>query len=57
MSNELRTENNHTIVHPGYGKGIVLAVEKSEEGYWVTVDFEGVGKRRMLSYVDPRKLP
>lgn len=56
MSNEFKEENKYTIVHPRYGEGIVLAVEKSEEGYWVTVEFEKIGEKKLLSLVDPREL-
>lgn len=54
MSNEFKEEKEHIIVHPKYGRGAVLYVEKSEEGYWVTIDFEDTGKKRILSFVDPR---
>ena len=43
------------ITHPEYGTGTILKVEKTEEGYWVTVDFDEVGDKKLLSFVDPTK--
>ena len=43
------------ITHPKYGTGTILKVEKAEEGYWVTVDFDEVGEKKLLSFVDPTK--
>ena len=53
MSNE-KNENNR-ITHPEYGTGTILKVEKTEEGYWVTVDFDKIGEKKLLSFVDPTK--
>ena len=44
---------NKCITHPEYGIGTLMKVEKTEEGYWVTVEFEEVGEKRLLSFVDP----
>ena len=41
------------IVHPTYGSGIIKAVEKSDDGYWITVEFEGIGEKKLLSLADP----
>ena len=43
------------ITHPEYGTGTILKVEKTEEGYWVTVYFDEVGDKKLLSFVDPTK--
>ena len=32
-----------------------LRLKETEEGYWVTVDFDEVGEKRLLSFVDPTK--
>lgn len=53
MSNE-KNENNR-ITHPKYGTGTILKVEKAEDGYWVTVDFDEVGEKKLLSFVDLTK--
>ena len=53
MSNE-KKENNR-ITHTEYGTGTIRKVEKTEEGYWVTVDFDEVGEKKLLSFVDPTK--
>ena len=50
----MNTENKR-ITHPEYGTGTILKVEKTEEGYWVTVDFDEVGEKKLLSFVDPTK--
>lgn len=44
---------NHTINHPNYGKGVIKEVTESEEGYWTTIEFESVGRKTLLSFVDP----
>lgn len=41
------------IKHPEYGTGIIKHVIKKEEGYWVTVDFEDVGEKQLLSLINP----
>ena len=46
---------NKRITHPEYGTGTILQVEKTEEGYWVTVDFDEVGEKKLLSFVDLTK--
>ena len=46
---------NKRITHPEYGTGTIRKVEKAEEGYWVTVDFDEVGEKKLLSFVDPTK--
>ena len=50
----MNTENKR-ITHPNYGTGTILKVEKTEEGYWVTVEVEEVGEKKWLSFVDPTK--
>ena len=50
----MNTENNR-ITHPDYGIGTICKVEKAEEGYWVTVDFDEVGEKKLLSFVDLTK--
>ena len=54
MNNEMQKENNR-ITHPKYGTGTILKVEKTEEGYWVTVQFDEAGEKKLLSFVDPTK--
>ncbi|MBQ6834318.1 MAG: hypothetical protein IJO55_07880 [Lachnospiraceae bacterium] len=44
------------ISHVKYGDGVIVSVEKTEEGYWVTVEFEKIGEKKLLSLVDPREL-
>ena len=46
---------NKRITHPEYGTGTILKVEKTEEGYWVTVYFDEVGEKKLLSFVDLTK--
>lgn len=46
---------NKRITHPEYGIGTILKVEKTEEGYWVTVNFDESGEKKLLSLVDPTK--
>jgi len=41
------------ITHPEYGTGIIKNVVKEEEGYWVTVYFEGIGEKKLLSLINP----
>lgn len=41
------------ITHPRYGKEIIIKVEKAEVGYWLTIRFEEIGEKRMLSLVNP----
>ena len=53
MSNE-KKENNR-ITHPEYGTGTILQVKRTEVGYWVTVYFDEVGEKKLLSFVDPTK--
>lgn len=38
-----------------YGSGTIKKVEKSEEGYWLTVlfDDENIGEKKFLSFVNP----
>ena len=43
------------ITHLRYGTGTIRKVEKTEEGYWVTVDFDEVGEKKLLSFVYPTK--
>ena len=50
----MNTENKR-ITHPEYGTGTILKVEKTEEGYWVTVDFDEVGEKKLMSFIDPTK--
>ena len=44
---EMNMENNR-ITHPEYGTGTILKVEKAEEGYWVTVDFDERGEKKLI---------
>ena len=53
MSN-VKKENNR-ITHPEYGTGTILQVKRTEVGYWVTVYFDEVGEKKLLSFVDPTK--
>jgi DNA helicase-2/ATP-dependent DNA helicase PcrA len=41
----------NTVSHAKFGIGTVLAVEKTEKGYEVVVDFEGFGRRKLRSSV------
>lgn len=41
------------ITHPEYGSGIVKQVVKDEDGYWITVYFEEVGEKKLLSLINP----
>jgi len=43
------------ITDPRYGIGTIKKVEKSEEGYWLTVlfDDENIGEKKFLSFVNP----
>ena len=43
------------IVCPDYGIGTISKVEKTEEGYWLTVlfDDESIGEKKFLSFVNP----
>ena len=54
MNNKMQNENNR-ITHPEYGTGTILKVEKTEEGYWVTIDFDESGENKLLSFVYPTK--
>ena len=51
MGEDIVMENK--IKHPEYGTGIIKHVIKKEEGYWVTVDFEDVGEKQLLSLINP----
>ena len=53
MSNE-KNENNR-ITHPKYGTGTILKVEKAEVGYWITIDFDEIGEKKLMSFIDPTK--
>ena len=50
----MNTENKR-ITHPTYGTGTIRKVEKTEEGYWTTVDFDEVGEKKLMSFVDLTK--
>ena len=54
MNNKMQNENKR-ITHPTYGTGTILKVEKTEDGYWVTVDFDEIGEKKLMSFVDPTK--
>lgn len=41
------------IIHPEYGSGIIKSVVKEEEGYLVTVYFEEIGEKKLLSLINP----
>lgn len=41
------------IIHPEYGYGIIKDVVKDDEGYWITVWFEEVGEKKLLSLFNP----
>ena len=36
------------VIHLKYGRGTIVAIEKAEGGYWVTIMFEGVGEKKLL---------
>lgn len=41
------------LVHEVYGEGTIKNVEKTEDGYMVTVDFDEVGEEKLLSFINP----
>lgn len=53
MSNE-KKENNR-ITHTEYGTGTIRKVEKTEVGYWITIDFDEIGEKKLMSFIDPTK--
>ena len=46
---------SNKIIHPRYGAGTIIKVEKAEEGYWLTMLFDEIGEKRMLSFINPLK--
>ena len=48
-------KRKHCITHPRYGVGIITKVEKAEVGYWVTIDFDEIGEKKLMSFIDPTK--
>ena len=43
------------IIHPRYGVGTIIKVERLEYGYWLIIWLDGIGEKRMLSFVNPLK--
>lgn len=54
MNNKMQNQNK-CIAHSEYGTGTILKVERTEEGYWITIDCDEIGEKKLMSFIDSTK--
>lgn len=44
---------DNKVYHEKYGSGVITNVESADGGYNVTISFDSVGEKTLLSFVNP----